>query len=208
MRELFRLSMWLGILEPTGNFWGQIQGLNVPTHSESFHFLVRTLAGLIGFAPLCGVSLLLFHWVLIAPPLGARRWIYLRRAFVLSALATLAIVFSEGIIEWYAKDLAFRWGKAAGCEWIAISVIFVGPDGPFVGGRWAWLFNPLYMHGHWVIAHSLPFLVAWIVYAWRARRDPRPRAGECPACGYPLAGLDPCPECGRSAARPARGSGA
>ncbi len=36
------------------------------------------------------------------------------------------------------------------------------------------------------------------VLGWRAVLRSRIRAGHCPRCGYDLAGLSVCPECGRS----------
>ncbi len=204
MRELFRLAMSLGLLPPTGSFWGQIYGLNIPMHSEAFHLLVRTLAGMLVFAPLCAACLLVWYWVRISPPMGARRLRTGARLAIVAGLATLMLAFFEPLFEGITAALIFRAGKAAGCEYVIFGVIFAPENGPFIGGYWAGLFNALYLHGPWIFAHTLPFALAWIAFAWLSRRDPRPRAGQCPACGYPLAGLEMCPECGL-AVRPGPG---
>lgn len=196
MREIFRLCMNTGLLTQGSSFWGQIHGLNIPTHSEAFHLLVRYLSLGVTLAPLLGACLLLWYRLRRAPVLGVRRWITLRRAAVCVLGSLIALVCSENLIEWYGQSLAFRAGKAAGCEYIAISVLWVGPDGPFVDGRWAWLFNWLYTHGPWVLAHTLALLLAWTSFAVWSRRDPMPRLGQCAACGYALEGLTTCPECG------------
>ncbi len=195
MRELFRALMSLGVLTPGSNYWGQIHGLNIPTHSWALHALVRTGSLALTFAPLTALCLLLWYLLRIAPPWGIRRRVTLGRAAVLALLASAAIALVKDRVESLVTDWAFRAGEAAGCEYIAISVLWVGPDGPFTGGRWAWLFNALYMHGHWVLAHALAFALAWTAFVVLSRRDPRPRRGQCPRCGYALEGLTRCPEC-------------
>ena len=196
MRELFRLAMNAGLLKSGGNFWGQIHGLNIPAHAEAFHLLVRLGALGLTLAPLILVCLLLWYSVRVAPVMGVRRWTTLRRAALCVGGAMIVLVFIENPIEWYTQSLVFRAGKAAGCEYIAISVLWTGPDGPFTGGPWAWAFNPLYTHGPWALARVLTFGLAWGAMSCWSRRDPRPRHGQCARCGYEHTGPTPCPECG------------
>lgn len=204
MRELFRLSMWLGILPPTGGFWGQIGGLNIPLHSDAFHAIVRFASLAPTFVPLMVVSMLLWYRIRIARRWNAHRWITIRRATLLGLGAALALTLTEDRVEHHVQELAFRGGAGAGCEYVRSRIVFMTPDGPFTGGRWARLFNPLHTHGPWVLAHAGTFALAWIAFALISRDDPRYPRGSCPACGYSLDGLVRCPECGRDA--PASGS--
>lgn len=197
MREFYRLCMRVGLIEDRGAFWGQIHGLNIPTHPEALRLLVRLASLGVTLAPLIGVCLLVWYQLGRAPVLGVRRWITLRRAAVCALGAVLAIVLSERPIERFTQRFVYRAGEAAGCEFFISSTPWLGPDGPFMNGRWVRFFNTLYTHGPWVTTHTLALLLAWGALAIWSRRDPRPRLGQCAACGYQLAGLSPCPECGQ-----------
>jgi hypothetical protein len=61
MREIFRAAEAAGLLTPSGRFWGQILGYNIPYHSQWFHHLVRFLAALIAYAPALLLTLALHH---------------------------------------------------------------------------------------------------------------------------------------------------
>jgi hypothetical protein len=108
-----------------------------------------------------------------------------------------SVKIDHGILRW-----SRYWGgrpRAARLDWELTRIQAAGPR-----PQWTWrfydpgpagkhLFLPL-----WIPA-ALTMLPAALAWRHDLRMRRRARAGECPSCGYPRAGLAPdakCPECG------------
>ena len=99
-------------------------------------------------------------------------------------------------------------GEAAGQRVAYISVLVVGPDGPFLGeGSGTRVWNLAWRNAPWAAAAAAGWTAAMLAYAacasprllGRSRLFAYRGPTRCGGCGYVLTGLREmrCPECGR-----------
>ncbi len=112
--------------------------------------------------------------------------------------------------SWHLEpDGTLNGGIALSAETIDLTIPLQPPF--FDGLNWVspWsVFHSVPKHVLPYRVHVLPFIInvmSWAAVAYtipllvgRARRIVRRRSGRCPQCGYPAAGLETCPECGRN----------
>lgn len=199
-RETYHALEALGAITPTTNVWGQILGRNIPRHPEWMTILVRGI-GTVGVIPLLVPLLALRAFsaaprhALLSPP--GRRLAVKGVAVAWIAFA-LFIAFLEPAALRIGRDAALEVGKFAGCGYFLSRSLLMGPDGPFLSGRWASPCNHLWKQGPNVAMHLVAFAAALAAFQPSlcriARSAPK---GVCPSCGYDLAGLktSTCPEC-------------
>ena len=118
---------------------------------------------------------------------------------LLETLAFAAVAVSverfENDIRWFVLD----WGRLAGCQYFQSGGIFVGADGPFMGGEHQAFFNFMWRNAPWLVTYLAGFTAAAAVHIATGRRAvPRDGFTHCGNCDHILRGLtEPrCPECG------------
>jgi hypothetical protein len=198
MRELYGLAQDAGLLpeNPAGAM--QILGRYIPGPPPWMRWSVRTLAAFGGMGGAVCLAILV-HRRLALPGAFSRllrsghAWLRLALAV---AIYALLIAPAETYVAPLVRDVVFRAGAAAGCDYFMSGELLVGPDGPFDGGPGAAVFNFAWRWLPWATAHAVAFLVALLVEhrmtATAARR------GRCRVCDYHLhAAIGAvCPECG------------
>lgn len=199
-REVYHALESTGIITRGPNLWGQIMGRNIPRHPAWMTVGVRSI-GTLGILPAMMVALMLTPqlgtaWRAVPTP---ERWKWAVRpvivAWIVYAIATAVL---EPHVSNSIASGAFSLGKLLGCGYFQSGAIAIGPDGPFMTGRWAPACNAIWRIAPSIVGSATAFVPAMLVFHVLVRRRVASLGPGCTTCGYDVTGLRGplCPECG------------
>jgi hypothetical protein len=204
VRELLRLAHAAGLMDTRGGLGGQIMGFNFYRNPAWVHHATGMGGVAAAYAPAVAVMLLTTRSI-------ARGYWLRRGRGEVPRLVAAALVFgivaseTESALRYPMYELVVNLGERAGLQTYYITVLVVGENGPFhrdtLGAR---IGNFAWYHAAGLLATLAGACSGMAVFAAAGGMRKPAAKDACHGCGYALAGLARCPECGSEASTAAR----